>query len=86
MGGNSEGIGNASVATEFNFHADPEAALVVVETATCPVTLVPWETCYKVNNAAPTCNINMYSSNSSTDFFQEKIPCLDFTNSITKTV
>ena len=48
MGGNSEGIGNASVAAEFNFHADPEAAHVVVELARCPVTIVPWETCYKV--------------------------------------
>ena len=49
MGGNSEGIGNASVAAEFNFHADPEAAHVVIETARCPVIIVPWETCYKVS-------------------------------------
>ena len=52
MGGNSEGIGNASVAAEFNFHADPEAAHVVLEAASaaarCLVTVVPWETCYKV--------------------------------------
>ena len=51
MGGNSEGIGNASVAAEFNFHADPEAAHVVVESARCPVTIVPWETCYKVRQS-----------------------------------
>ena len=51
MGGNSEGIGNASVAAEFNFHADPEAAHVVVGSARCPVTIVPWETCYKVHQS-----------------------------------
>ena len=51
MGGNSEGIGNASVTAEFNFHADPEAAHVVIESARCTVTIVPWETCYKVRQS-----------------------------------
>jgi purine nucleosidase len=46
MGGNSEGIGNASISAEFNFLADPEAAYVMLNKAESPITMVPWELCY----------------------------------------
>ncbi|KAL1428697.1 hypothetical protein MTO96_003041 [Rhipicephalus appendiculatus] len=38
-----DGKGNVSPTAEFNFFTDPEAALVVLQRATCPVTLIPWE-------------------------------------------
>ncbi len=47
MGGNIEGVGNMSIAAEFNFHADPEAAFVVLDAARCPVVMVSWELCFK---------------------------------------
>lgn len=47
MGGNIEGVGNTSIAAEFNFHADPEAAFVVLDAARCPVVVVSWELCFK---------------------------------------
>ncbi len=47
MGGNMEGVGNASIAAEFNFHSDPEAAYVVLDVIKCPVILVSWELCMK---------------------------------------
>ncbi len=48
MGGNIEGVGNTTIAAEFNFLADPEAAFVVLDRAApCPVTVVSWELCYK---------------------------------------
>ena len=34
---------------EFNFHADPEAASVVLRLAKCPVTIATWELSYKYN-------------------------------------
>lgn len=46
MGGTSDARGNATVVSEFNIHADPEAAAIVLESG-IPVTLVPWETCFK---------------------------------------
>ena len=42
MGGTSDARGNATPVSEFNIHADPEAAAVVLESGV-PVTLVPWE-------------------------------------------
>ncbi len=53
MGGNIEGMGNTamSVAAEFNFLADPEAAFVVLNCASpCPVTIISWELCFKYFN------------------------------------
>lgn len=50
MGGSSYGKGNASMAAEFNFFADPEAAHVVLNvfpSPTCSVTIVPWSVCAK---------------------------------------
>jgi len=50
MGGNSRGIGNITSHAEFNFHADPEAAHIVLTrchlTDDKPIRIVPWETCY----------------------------------------
>ncbi len=47
MGGNSEGVGNTTMAAEFNFYADPEAAFVVLNKAACPLFVVTWELCFK---------------------------------------
>ncbi|XP_067002244.2 nucleoside hydrolase isoform X1 [Anabrus simplex] len=44
MGGNCTGIGNVTSAAEFNFYNDPEAAHIVLSSAVCPITLLPWET------------------------------------------
>ena len=43
MGGNIEGEGNASILREFNFHSDPEAALIVLSEYSCNIILIPWE-------------------------------------------
>ncbi|KAH7957619.1 pyrimidine-specific ribonucleoside hydrolase RihA [Rhipicephalus sanguineus] len=43
MGGTIYGKGNVKPGGEFNFYTDPEAARVVLQRATCPVTLVVWE-------------------------------------------
>ncbi|WAR31381.1 IUNH-like protein [Mya arenaria] len=45
MGGNYQGRGNITMAAEFNFYADPEAAFVVLGQLCCPMTVMPWETC-----------------------------------------
>ena len=47
MGGNYEGKGNITICSEFNFHFDPEAALVVLAEFTCPIVLTTWELCLK---------------------------------------
>eukprot|EP00088_Acartia_fossae_P021698 TRINITY_DN23055_c0_g1_i1.p1 TRINITY_DN23055_c0_g1~~TRINITY_DN23055_c0_g1_i1.p1 ORF type:complete len:324 (-),score=29.24 TRINITY_DN23055_c0_g1_i1:62-1012(-) len=47
MGGNIEAYGNTSEAAEFNFHADPEAASVVLRQTRCPTYIASWELCYK---------------------------------------
>ena len=39
------GQGNVTVAGEYNFHTDPEAAKVVLNDLKCPMTLVGWELC-----------------------------------------
>lgn len=44
LGGNIRGQGNILPGSEFNFLTDPEAALVVLQRAECPVFIVPWET------------------------------------------
>lgn len=38
------GQGNVLPGSEFNFLTDPEAALVVIQRATCPVIIIPWDT------------------------------------------
>ncbi|WAR05439.1 RIHA-like protein [Mya arenaria] len=40
-----EGKGNMTVAAEFNFYFDPEAAYVVLNQLKAPITIVTWETC-----------------------------------------
>ena len=45
MGGNTRGIGNASIGAEFNFLADPEGAYVVLKNTKIPIVLAPWELC-----------------------------------------
>ncbi|KAL1428695.1 hypothetical protein MTO96_003039 [Rhipicephalus appendiculatus] len=44
LGGNIYGKGNILPGSEFNFLTDPEAALVVLQRAECPVYIIPWET------------------------------------------
>ncbi|WAR05360.1 RIHA-like protein [Mya arenaria] len=40
-----KGKGNITVAAEFNFYFDPEAAYVVLNQLKAPITIVTWETC-----------------------------------------
>ena len=50
MGGNYEGKGNVTICSEFNFHFDPEAALIVLDEFSCPIVMATWELClrYKI--------------------------------------
>lgn len=43
MGGNYKGVGNVSMAAEFNFYVDPIAAHIVIEEYQIPIYLVTWE-------------------------------------------
>ncbi|KAH7956637.1 hypothetical protein HPB52_011396 [Rhipicephalus sanguineus] len=43
LGGTLYGKGNVNPTAEFNFFTDPEAAFVVLQRATCPITIIPWE-------------------------------------------
>ncbi|XP_014248046.1 uncharacterized protein C1683.06c-like [Cimex lectularius] len=45
MGGNYQGVGNTTSCAEFNFHADPEAANIVLREMQNKIYLLPWETC-----------------------------------------
>uniref|UniRef100_A0A182P6Y1 Inosine/uridine-preferring nucleoside hydrolase domain-containing protein n=1 Tax=Anopheles epiroticus TaxID=199890 RepID=A0A182P6Y1_9DIPT len=47
MGGNRHGVGNVTWSAEFNFHTDPEAAHIVLQSECCPISIVPWETCQR---------------------------------------
>ncbi|XP_046841470.1 uncharacterized protein C1683.06c-like [Xenia sp. Carnegie-2017] len=47
MGGNYQGIGNTALCAEFNFHFDPEAALVVLSEFTSPIIMITLEFCRK---------------------------------------
>ena len=47
MGGNIEASGNTFVSADFNFDFDAEAAHVVLNELTCPVSIVTWEVCLK---------------------------------------
>lgn len=49
MGGNHLGVGNMTRSAEFNFHADPESAHIVLEGSKCMVTILPWEACLEKN-------------------------------------
>ncbi|KAH7960813.1 hypothetical protein HPB49_023585 [Dermacentor silvarum] len=60
LGGTLYGKGLVNPTADFNFFTDPEAALVVLQRATCPVTIipreasleatVPWDTYYSITN------------------------------------
>ena len=41
----SSGKGNITIAAEFNFRSDPEAAYVVLQSIKCDVTMITWELC-----------------------------------------
>lgn len=43
MGGNYKGVGNVTMAAEFNFYCDPISARIVLEDLECPKYLVTWE-------------------------------------------
>ncbi len=45
MGGNYQGQGNVTICSEFNFHFDPEAALIVLAEFSCPIIMATWELC-----------------------------------------
>ncbi len=50
MGGNIEGMGNHTVASEFNFGLDPEAAFAVLDRVQCPTYVTALEPCYRQIN------------------------------------
>ncbi|RWS02002.1 inosine-uridine preferring nucleoside hydrolase-like protein [Dinothrombium tinctorium] len=49
MGGNIDGLGNATAAAEFNFYYDPEAVDIVLTNVQCPITILPWELAYRTH-------------------------------------
>jgi inosine-uridine nucleoside N-ribohydrolase len=42
-------MGNITSCAEFNFYTDPEAAHIVLTSACCPIYLLPWETCLRID-------------------------------------
>lgn len=57
MGGNNLGVGNTTKAAEFNFYLDSEAVSIVLDTLTCPITILPWEACLERSIAIPMVHI-----------------------------
>ncbi|PAV83629.1 hypothetical protein WR25_21660 [Diploscapter pachys] len=57
MGGNYLGMGNVmqSLTAEWNFHCDPEAASLVLQSMRCPVRILPWEASF-FRNQYPSIN------------------------------
>ncbi|XP_061841144.1 pyrimidine-specific ribonucleoside hydrolase RihA-like [Nerophis lumbriciformis] len=51
MGGNIESRGNTTSCGEFNFLVDPEAAYIVLDCYTCPITIASWE--FTCRNSLP---------------------------------
>ncbi|XP_055306455.1 nucleoside hydrolase-like [Sitodiplosis mosellana] len=49
LGGNHQGIGSIKPCADFNFYMDPEAAHIVLNSLTCPITTLPLE-CGLVQN------------------------------------
>ncbi|XP_075559630.1 nucleoside hydrolase-like [Dermacentor variabilis] len=43
LGGTLYAMGNVQPSAEYNFLTDPEAALIVLQRAECPITIIPWE-------------------------------------------
>lgn len=37
--------GNSSSCAEFNFYCDPESAFILLKSLSCPIYMLPWETC-----------------------------------------
>lgn len=65
MGGNHLGVGNTTKSAEFNFYMDSEAAQIVLDTLTCPITILPWEACMPPNLTIP-----MVSDKANTTFIK----------------
>lgn len=76
MGGNMHGKGNrsASIASEFNFGIDPEAAYMVLHEMACPIVLVSWELCLQYLYPWEKVNVCL----------NEKTPKANFLQGITK--
>ncbi|PAV90177.1 hypothetical protein WR25_17229 [Diploscapter pachys] len=57
MGGNYLGMGNVMqpLTAEWNFHCDPEAASLVLQSMRCPVRILPWEASF-FRNQYPSIN------------------------------
>lgn len=47
------GMGNISMAAEFNFYVDPEAAFIVLNSFNCAKTILPWEGCLEDSICIP---------------------------------
>jgi len=50
-------MGNITSSAEFNFYTDPEAAHIVLTSACCPIYLLPWETCLRIDISLVSTNI-----------------------------
>lgn len=54
LGGSYKGQGNITLQTEYNFRQDPEAANIVFTSGIKNTTLIPWETCVKLEHQPKT--------------------------------
>lgn len=41
------GQGNITSCAEFNFYLDAEAAHILFDSFKCPITIIPWESCFE---------------------------------------